>query len=366
MRFTIVLTLTIFVASLTTAATAEVRYTVTDLGSVEGFTEWIVPLALNDYGQIVGYIDNGPPGVRHAFSWENGIIQDLGTLGGEDSVAEDINNQGQIAGMAKAEDETRHSVIWQDDIIQDLGLFDGHENGAKGINESGQVVGQWYNPGGGDYAFFWDNGAWQDLDSWGTLGGTGTSVSAINDLSQITGASKASDGADYACIWENGSMQPLSSWTFPGNDNYGHDINNYGQVVGGRSTSVGEQHAFLWEDNQFKNLGNLGGRSASANSINSYGQIVGWSFDGTGPELQAFIWENNVMTNLNELIPADSGWTLIRAYDINNKGLIVGTGINTGSGEDSYRRGFLLTPIPEPSLAILLVGMLGALRLRSA
>ena len=78
----------------------------------------------------------------------------------------------------------------------------------------------------------------------------------------------------------------------------------------------------MWEDNEFRNLGTLGGRSASANSINSYGQIVGWSFDGTSPDLRAFIVENGVMTNLNELIAVDSEWTLIRAYDINNNGVV--------------------------------------------
>jgi hypothetical protein len=45
------------------------------------------------------------------------------------------------------------------------------------------------------------------------------------------------------------------------------------------------------------------------------------------------------MTDLNTLIPSDSGWRLDVAYAINNEGQIVGQGSN-GSVEE----GFLLTP----------------------
>jgi hypothetical protein len=45
------------------------------------------------------------------------------------------------------------------------------------------------------------------------------------------------------------------------------------------------------------------------------------------------------MRNLNALIPADSGWYLVFAGGINERGQIAGTGILNGEV-----RGFLLTP----------------------
>jgi len=45
------------------------------------------------------------------------------------------------------------------------------------------------------------------------------------------------------------------------------------------------------------------------------------------------------MNDLNNLIPAKSGWVLEQAYGINNSGLIVGTGTLNGA-----EHGFLLTP----------------------
>ncbi len=46
------------------------------------------------------------------------------------------------------------------------------------------------------------------------------------------------------------------------------------------------------------------------------------------------------MADLNTLIPRDSGWVLLSANDINNRGQIVGYGRRNGQ-----KRAFLLTPL---------------------
>ncbi len=57
------------------------------------------------------------------------------------------------------------------------------------------------------------------------------------------------------------------------------------------------------------------------------------------------------MQDLNDLIPADSGWELIAARGINSRGQIVGFGYHGNEG-----RAYLLTPnmsaVPEPSMFV--------------
>ena len=57
------------------------------------------------------------------------------------------------------------------------------------------------------------------------------------------------------------------------------------------------------------------------------------------------------MYDLNDLLPAGSGWDIQKATAINNGGQIVGYGYINGQGH-----AFLMTPdpIPEPSTILLL------------
>lgn len=86
-------------------------------------------------------------------------------------------------------------------------------------------------------------------------------------------------------------------------------------------------------------LGTLpGGTQSFAFGINNPGQIVGAS-DSSGGGLRAVIFEQGIVRDLNQLIPAGSGWTLISAKAVNDNGQIVGEGVLNGQ-----QRAFLLRP----------------------
>jgi uncharacterized membrane protein len=94
--------------------------------------------------------------------------------------------------------------------------------------------------------------------------------------------------------------------------------------------------------------------TTSAKAVNATGQIVGASqfstrldssLSGNGQvgEERAVIWKDDALTptDLNALIPRDSGWMLETATAINDAGQIVGYG--TYQGES--KKIFLLTPL---------------------
>jgi probable HAF family extracellular repeat protein len=89
-----------------------------------------------------------------------------------------------------------------------------------------------------------------------------------------------------------------------------------------------------------QDLGTLvGGSRSQAAGINNFDKVVGGSSTSDGFE-HAFLYSDGVMRDLNNLIPANSGWTLTSAEAINGNGSIVGYGNNP----DGLQHAFLLRP----------------------
>ena len=78
-----------------------------------------------------------------------------------------------------------HAFLWTDGVMQDLGTLGGWVSEARGINDSGQVVGEAYKAGGPWHAFRWTDG---DMLDEGTLpGGVSSSAQESNDAGQVGG-----------------------------------------------------------------------------------------------------------------------------------------------------------------------------------
>jgi probable HAF family extracellular repeat protein len=105
------------------------------------------------------------------------VIYDLGTLGGDLSLANDINNNGQIVGDSLDFFGHHHAFIWENGEITDLGTLGGLYSIAYGINDNGLIVGYSYNTEGIAKACLWEIGVMTDL---GTLGGLSSIANDIN------------------------------------------------------------------------------------------------------------------------------------------------------------------------------------------
>ncbi len=322
---------------LTTLAQAQ-SYNVTDLGGVNS-----LGLAISPSGNVVGETDSSS-----GFFWSpsHGFLQLPGVLKGTFSEATAINATGVIAGQATVNVqgfELAHAVLWTNGKIKDLGtLTTLGQSWATGINAAGQVTGAANPYGSNPHAFLWTSATGiQDL---GTLsGGSYSTGLAINKFGQIAGYSDLASGVSVAFLWSKATgMQDLA--TLPGGGgSSANAINDFGQVAGGSSCGAACDHAVLWSKTRgsVQDLGVLPGTTFSnAYGMNNLGQVVG-AAGYISSYAHAFVWSQaGVMQDLNALIPANSGWLLLYAFAINDKGQITGEGIVNGA-----MRAFLLTPV---------------------
>jgi probable HAF family extracellular repeat protein len=103
-------------------------------------------------GQVVGGADTVSL-FEHGFLWEDGAMQDLGTLGGSRSYAYAINTSGQIVGYATTPSGEDRACLWESGAIYDLNGLIHNGSGwdliqAEGINGLGQIVGRGEHNGG--------------------------------------------------------------------------------------------------------------------------------------------------------------------------------------------------------------------------
>ena len=170
-------------------------------------------------------------------------VTDLGTLGGTNSNASGINASGQIAGESQITGNSWHPVVWTGSIPTDLGPLDGTRSDAIGINDSGQVAGQ-HNPATGGYrAVRWTGTTATDL---GTLGGTNSRGLGINVAGQVTGESQITgNGANHAVRWTGTTATDLG--TLGGTNSYAYGINASGDVIGlSYLSNNSSENAFLY------------------------------------------------------------------------------------------------------------------------
>jgi probable HAF family extracellular repeat protein len=321
---------------------------------------------VSDSGLTAGISENGldpltgGPAVEAILWGTDNSLTDLGTLGGNQSSANAVNNRGQVAGEALntipdpyTSDYANffisgttqvHAVRWtQSRGMQDLGtLGSGTDSAAFSINERGQIAGWSFtnttpNPvldtcsAATTYVptedpFLWENGKMIDL---GSLGGTCGQALALNNRGQVVGFSDLpGDAGVHAFLWDHtGGMQDLG--TLGGDNGEAVSVNDAGDVAGSDMRADGSIGSFLWRKGVMTDLGTVGTTwGSNAFGINSRRQIVGNLLDNNGNEISAFLWEDGgPMVDLNTLIPPNSGVQLTKGLYVNDRGEIAARGV---------------------------------------
>jgi probable HAF family extracellular repeat protein len=317
-------------------------YAVADLGTLGGPASFA--MGLNNAGQVVGYsyLNDGPE--THAFLWQAGVLTDLGTLGGGrgSSRAFAVSDTGRVVGEASVRCGSAHrAVVWDAGVPTALGALGGRDSYGYAVNRSGLVVGAAGLPGTTpeNHAFAARDRALRDL---GTLGGFSSAAYGVSDAGVVVGESGVSGGTYHAFRYAAGALADLG--TLPGYvSSSAGDVNDAGQVVGTAVDANGGQRAFLYSGGAMTDLGLPPRAVASgARAVNRAGEVVGFlGVPGPGGlSFHAFVYTDGKPADLNDLLPAGTGWELNYATAVNDRGQIAGWGVNP----QGKLRSFLLTP----------------------
>jgi probable HAF family extracellular repeat protein len=323
---------------------ASAQYTLTEIPIVcDDF--FSVAGSLTDQGAFTAtcfrIVENPWHREYHPFLFDKHGFQDLGFFGFDYPVyASAINKRRQIVGTRESVNGPR-AFLWSDGMVKDLGTLGGSMAVALGINDFGHVVGAATLPDGTSHAFLYRTGAMEDL---GTFGGRDPLAWAINNKGQIVISRTFDTNYDatvLSAIYSNGTLQEIGS--LGGRITYGYAINSLGHVVGTSMIDIwGTTHAFFYHEGQIEDISRSYDTSSNTSSINDRDEIVGsWRIEADADFIYGgFLYKDGMWTDISELFPPNSGWTIQYAAAINNAGQILGGGMHNGAP-----RLFLLTPV---------------------
>jgi probable HAF family extracellular repeat protein len=283
-----------------------------------------VAMVINNQGMVCG-MWTGPTG---AFCWRDGKLTELQPLPGDDNVfVQSINERGQAVGVSQSTASfRRRAVVFVDGVAQEVPVPQATDATASGINNAGDIVGTYTGRDGLGMAFLFRDGVVHDL---GTLGQTlrNSGAADINNGRQIVGSSfidtptPAGNLQGRAFLVQQDAMTVLP--TPAGYSSVASRINERGQIIGRlepNDASWETWRAALWDKGSVKVLLD---QASDARGINNRGQVVGAVLTGSG----GFFYEpGKGVRSLNDLIDTSSGWNIVYAQAINERGQIAGFG----------------------------------------
>jgi len=303
--------------------------------------------SVNVHGLACGLITVGN-GNTHAALWDTvgGGITDLDPTGTY-SVAETINDNGTVVGYMTVSGGANHAFKWTQgqgqltDLHDQVAGTDFPDSIAYGINNNEQICGQMYSTAVyANEGFFMNNDG--SVTRLPTFGGHSMVAYGINDSGLVVGEASTTTSF-HAFKWNIGDMVPTdlnSYFTVP--NQWAIGVNAQGDIAGYTALYY-NQWAYVIQNGVFQDL-SAGYINSYAFALNSKGQIVGaWDSAQTGYTDRALYWHDGQHFDLNNLLPAGSGWVLNDPAAINENGLIVGNGTYQGSS-----RAFVTT-VPRPA-----------------
>ena len=319
------------------------RYRIIDLGTLGG--SFSKAYAVNNKGQVVGESLTAANLDVHPFVWTGGTMRAIPGLAGNDNASgriTGINNNGTLAGTWDSGAQGDQGSLFVYNIESGALSFPFGQGNSFGedINDAGQILAGRMPPGGGviSYVILSTSGTVDLSASYGAR----FQGMEINAYGEVIGLPGAPNAPLESLIYSDGTVKSIGPAGFFGvafNDDPYHNViggftREQTQFFGIRSRAAVRRSNGTYQIFGSFNVAN----DAIVVAMNNVNQMVG-NERGLGGRIP-FLIENGSMKQLGGLLPPNSGWQLLEANDINDRGEIVGMGrIN---GED---HAYLLTPL---------------------
>ena len=267
---------------------------------------------------------------------QNYTVTDLGTLRGDNaggSLAMGINNLGQVVGVADTDQGTRRAFLWNPgtgivDLRNNGVTLNGSRSAATAINDNAVIVGEAnIPPSGGNpfefsHAFVYNPGAGIiDLNGQVTfLGGQNSRTTAVNASGQSCGLAQDLQGNWRAFRYSLASGL-VDLGTLGGIQSRANGLNDQFEVAGAADAPDGSVRATLWSPTRgrFTFYFNRS-RVSEAYDVNNAGLVVGSGL--VGKNTQAF--SADTVGLVFGALKGRSGAKVTVAHAVNNGGQIVG------------------------------------------
>jgi uncharacterized membrane protein len=279
-------------------------------------------LDINDSGAIVGFFRNGAAAASPFVATLDGNFTLLPKLVEGDDItaaATGISSNGLIAGYCATEPDTifgapTRAAFWREGVLTDIGTLGGDVASAAAVNSDGVVTGYSNEPGiQAVRAFRWtEKGGIQALPR--LQDGFVTMAYDVNEDGVIAGGAEGifEDGYGRAAAYWDATGEihtlPLYYPAVPGIPQVADAvaINNLGQMVGSEmELDPFQLHAMLWQDGQGYPLKDYvidlpdGLQMSNAYDINDRGEILAWAFDQNAVQFVAILLTPRCEADLN-------------------------------------------------------------------
>ena len=334
--------------------------TVTDLGE-------FVPNGLSNNNIVVGDIlvePNEMTSSTHAAVWSNGTLTPLPERAGtSESEAYAVNEAGRAVGLEYVDGNNVHAVYWDGvaGLPTQIGPLAGDADfsQAEDVDAAGDVAGStsmfvtgaphvvvgYYAPAGGSPIPV-------GVGNLDADGGNSRVGAMTSDGAMLLGEVLGTISADGYYLWSSVSpgaagikldITPgTSGFKFLTGSTYSllliqNDLANDGSVLGFKGAGLSRTWYVRTPDGAETQIVGL----TAHNAINASHTVVGTMYTGDPLDpIRAAMWDPNTqtVTDLNTLLPPDSGFILFDALAINDNGDIAGVAFHNGT-----QVGFLLT-----------------------